>query len=162
MLGFLFGYIKDVICTATIALSLFVAGIVYGDAPIDIKFTYDIPTQVYEYEVGDKVEVNVTAENVGRPFMGVTFVAHGPEIEVKVFKNDEDGKVNCIYYNQEDYNKGEILTDDADVEGYIKKGYKIDATYRFTIPEDAEKGEYSISVSRFGVEKVFENVITVR
>ncbi len=160
MLKLVFGYIEEVICTTMIALSLFIAGIVYGDAPIDIKFTCDIPSQVYEYEVGDEVKIDVTAENVGRPFIGAIKVVHAPAIYVKVFMYDEDGKERYIYSNQFGYS--EIITDDADVEGYIKRGFKIEEEYHFTIPENAEKGEYSIRVSRFGVEKVFENMITVK
>lgn len=154
--------IKSDFIAIFVAISLFFAGIIYGDAPIDIKITYDIPSQVYEYEVGDEVEIDATVENVGRPFIGVIDVAHGPDIDVRVFKYDEDGKKTHIYNNRTPYNQGEIFTDNADVEGYVKKGYKIEETYQFIIPEDAEKGEYSISVSRFGVEKVFENVITVK
>ena len=64
-------YIYDLVWYITLfsqTIILFFAGFIYGDAPIDIKFTCEIPSMVYEYEVGDTVEIHATIENVGRPF----------------------------------------------------------------------------------------------
>ena len=52
------------------AIYLFFVGLVYGDEPIKIEYSYEIPSQVTVYETGDSVTVNISATNVGRPFEG--------------------------------------------------------------------------------------------
>ena len=62
-------YICDLVWYITLfsqTIILFFAGFIYGDAPIDIKFTCEIPSMVYEYEVGDTVEYKITYKNTSK------------------------------------------------------------------------------------------------
>ncbi|MBQ7294873.1 MAG: hypothetical protein IJW86_01640 [Clostridia bacterium] len=144
--------------TIMVAISLFFAGILYGDAPVNMKFTCEVPSQVYEYEAGDTIELMITSENVGRPFMGLIKV-HAPMVSVSVCLNDVTG---VEIYNNNFNQDSEIGNDEADREVFIEKGYTYEKNYTFTIPEDAPKGEYNVSVSQFGYSEVFEGLITVK
>lgn len=148
-------YIYDLVWYITLfsqTIILFFAGFIYGDAPIDIKFTCEIPSMVYEYEVGDTVEIHATIENVGRPFKAVK--ANAIDIAVYTVTDSE------IVTPYEEETKDELPWERT--EELIQKGFKSDAEFVFTIKENAPKGDYIVRVSAFGVEKTFEGLITVK
>ena len=134
-----------------ISIYLVFIGFVYGDAPINIKFTCEIPSTVYEYNVGDTVEIHATIENVGRPFKAVKANA----IDIAVYTVTDSKIVNP--YEEETLD--ELPWERT--EELIQKGFKSDAKFVFTIKENAPKGNYIVRVSAFGVEKTFEGLITV-
>ena len=135
-----------------ISIYLVFIGFIYGDAPIDIKFTCEIPSMVYEYEVGDTVEIHATIENVGRPFKAVK----ANTIDISVY-TITDNKIVTPYEEE--------TTDDLPwerPEELIQKNYKSDAGFVFTIKENAPKGDYFVRVSAFGVTETFEGLITIK
>ena len=148
-------YIHDLVWYITLfsqTIILFFAGFIYGDAPVDIKFTCEIPSTVYEYEVGDTVEIHATIENVGRPFKAVKANA----IDISVY-TIIDNKMVTPY---EEEAKDELPWERP--EELIQKNYKSDAEFVFTIKENAPKGDYIVRVSAFGVAKTFEGLISVK
>lgn len=150
---YIWDFIHIVISVVTTVV-IFFGGIFYGDAPVDMKFTCEVPSQVYEYEAGDTVELSVTSKNVGRPFMG-KIDPNYPTIDITVYLNaDEEKKI--YYFEPSD----EIM--DGYWEEFIMTGHIDKKTCTFTIPEDAPKGEYNVSVSQFGDREVFEGLITVK
>ena len=134
------------------ALTLFFVGLFYGDAPINIKFTCEIPSTVYEYNIGDTVEIHATIENVGRPFKAVKANA----IDIAVY-TVTDSEIVTPY-------EEEILDELPweRTEELIQKGFKSDAEFVFTIKENAPKGDYIVRVSAFGVTETFEGLITIK
>lgn len=134
------------------ALYLFFAGFIYGDAPINMKFTCDIPTEVYEYEAGDTFKVHVTSENVGRPFKAVTF----DSLDVYIYQVVGDKSVPL-----EDTDDDGFSLPWMPPEELIKKGYTSEGTFSFTVSENAPKGDYIIMVSQFGDREYFEGMVTI-
>ncbi len=143
---YLWDFIHIIISVVTTVI-VFFGGILYGDAPVDMKFTCELPSQVYEYEAGDMVELSVTSKNVGRPFMG-KIDPNYPTIDITVYLNaDEEMKIYC-------FEPSDIILDGY-WEEFIMTGHTDKKTCTFTISEDAPKGEYNVSVSQFGDSKVF-------
>lgn len=155
--------IKSSITAIVVTISLFFAGIVYGDTPIEMKITYDIPSQVYEYQVGDEVEIRITEENVGRPFKAKIDDDYGFDT-VKLYSSENKSEIYAISSDSD-------ISIDAFHYEYVKKGEKRETIIKVRIPEWADKGEYSLSV-RLNFEAVdceisndmvvFENVIIVK
>lgn len=135
-----------------ISIYLVFIGFVYGDAPINIKFTCEIPSTVYEYNIGDTVEIHATIENVGRPFKAVKADA----VDISVYTTT-DNKMVTPY---EEEAKDELPWERT--EELIQKGFKSDAEFVFTIKENAPKGDYFVRVSAFGVTETFEGLITIK
>lgn len=135
-----------------ISIYLVFIGFVYGDAPINIKFTCEIPSTVYEYNIGDTVEIHATIENVGRPFKAVK--ANAIDIAVYTVTDSE------IVTPYEEETLDELPWERT--EELIQKGFKSDAEFVFTIKENAPKGDYIVRVSAFGVTETFEGLITIK
>lgn len=155
--------IKSTITAVLIAISLFFTGIIYGDAPVEMKITYDIPSQIYEYEAGDEVEIKIIEENVGRSFKAKIEADYGFE-DIQLYSSETN---SFIYGKPSD--SGITLPGFRDQ--YVKKGDKRETVIKVTIPEWADKGEYNLKVRlRFlpydceldNDIVVFENVITVK
>ena len=151
----LFGsYIQDLVWHITAisqALVLFFGGIAYGNAPIDMKFTCDIPSAVYEYEACDTVHIHATAENIGRPFKEYSMES----IRFSVYRI-ENGEYISPYVPY----TGPIP--DGQCEYFVKHGDILENDFRFIIRDDAPKGTYTIKLISFGDEEVFENAITIK
>lgn len=139
-----------------IAVYLFFAGFIYGDEPVKLEFSYDIPSEVYVYEPGDSVEINVTVKNVGRPF------------EERIYYGATDYTV--IYLNTDEE---KIVRDPRTVgrpDAYAYRIFKHGKTETneifFTIPEDAQTGVYNMKAIYRGYcgshSQIFENVFEVK
>ena len=156
----LFGsYIQDLIWYITLfsqTIILFFAGFIYGDAPIDLKFTYDIPSAVYEYEASDIIQIHAATENVGRPFK---MEIHSESVlKVSIYKT-EDGVKQYPYA----FTSGDIGTDEYSTGYFVEKGETFEKDCYFKVREDAPKGVYTIEISSdFGDEEIFEDVITIK
>lgn len=134
------------------AIYLFFVGLVYGDEPIKIEYSYEIPSQVTVYETGDSVTVNISATNVGRPFEG-TKELH-KILDVVIYSTD-----GYVMYNRAWY-----PTDDSQTKyEIIKKGLFSEETYLVWIKDEAPKGFYNMSVKYYGADEyIFENVFEVK
>lgn len=139
-----------------IAIYLFFAGFIYGNAPKEIEFTCDIPSGVHEYVSGDKITVDVSAENVGRPFMWEPSTCR-PALYVEIYTM-VDGK--AVYIN--DVNDFEYDLDVNYPEELVKHGEISKDTYTFIVSENAPKGDYIVYVHCFGEVEKFEGLITVK
>lgn len=137
-----------------IAVYLFFAGFIYGDEPVKLEFSYDIPSEVYVYEPGDTVEINVTVKNVGRPFE-----------ETRRFWNTR----NICIYNSDDikltdiYRQDEYYTDDVDLWLFKRnesKNYKI----VFVIPDNVMSGSYDMTVTYKETEhtQTFKDIFQIK
>lgn len=137
-----------------IAVYLFFAGFIYGDEPVKLEFSYDIPSEVYVYEQGDTVEINVTVKNVGRPF------------EQRIsFSDAEDIRIyNVCDEEQKDIYTGDMSKTDA-LKFWIFKS-RVTKTYNvvFRIPENADRGVYNMTVRYRGIGEpiTFENVFEIK
>ncbi len=130
-----------------IAVYLFFAGFIYGDEPVKLEFSYDIPSEVCVYEPGDRVEINVTVKNVGRPFEERTYFSN--LINIKVF-NPKD---NTDIYNED------ILELPVDTVWLFKHNESKSFKVICTIPDNSSKGTYNLTIDYKTVqtfEKVFE------
>lgn len=156
----LFGpYIHDLVHYTTIfsqTIILFFAGFIYGDAPVDLKFTYDIPSAVYEYEAGDIIQIHTVAENVGRPFK---MEVHSERVlMVSIYKIENDVKVYAYGFTSDEFH-----TDEYSSGYFVEKGETFEKDFYFKVREDAPKGVYTIEISSdFGDEEIFEDVITIK
>lgn len=151
-------YVYDLVHYITIfsqTIILFFAGFIYGDAPIDLNFTYDIPSAVYEYEAGDIIKIHAVAENVGRPFK---MDVHSERVlMVSIYKIEDDVKV---YANVSTDNEH---TDEYSSGYFVEKGETFEKDFYFKVREDAPKGVYTIEISSdFGDKEIFENAITIK
>ncbi len=136
------------------AIYLFFAGFIYGDEPVKLEFSYDIPSGVYVYEQGDTVEINVTVKNVGRPF----------DNRISFYDTEDICIYNANDEEQKDIYSADMSKTDA-LKFWIFKS-RTDKTYNvvFCIPEKPDKGMYNMTVRyRDLVESVtFENVFEVK
>lgn len=155
----LFGpYHSDLVHYITIfsqTIILFFAGFIYGDAPVDLKFTCDIPSAVYEYEAGDIIQIHAVAENVGRPFK---MDVHSERVLlVSIYKIENDVKVYANVSTDTEH------TDEYSTGYFVEKGETFEKDFYFKVREDAPKGVYTIEISSdFGDEEIFEDVITIK
>ena len=134
---------------------LFFAGFIYGDAPIDLQFTYDIPSAVYEYEAGDIIKIHASAENVGRPFK---MDVHSERVlMVSIYKIENDVKVYANASTDTEH------TDEYSTGYFVEKGEIFEKDFYFKVREDAPTGAYTIEISSdFGDKEIFENAITIK
>ena len=139
------------------AIILFFAGFIYGDAPIDMKITCEIPSAVYEYEVGDIIDVFVKVENVGRPFKSEEYIKSENLIDIYIYHIDNGNKT--YLYTDEPF----IHTDEMGNKIFANNGYTIEQNYHIIVKENLPKGDYVIKVrSGFGFEEIFEGLITIK
>ncbi|MGN0469169.1 MAG: hypothetical protein ACI4GY_10640 [Acutalibacteraceae bacterium] len=134
-----------------IAIYLFFAGFIYGDAPRKMDFDCTVPSGVYEYEPGDKIQLHVKTENVGRPFKEVAF----DSLDVYIYQEIDGKRVTPYDIGYQDELPCEWP------EELIKNGYTYETTFTFTVSKNAPKGDYIISVSQFGESEEFEGLIKV-
>lgn len=134
-----------------IAIYLFFAGIIYGNAPKEMSFTCNVPSGVCEYEAGDKIELHIKTENVGRPFKAVTF----DSLDVYIYQEIDGKRVTPYDVGYRDDLPCEWT------EELIKTGYTYETTCTFTVSENAPKGIYNVSVSQFGESEIFEGLIEI-
>ena len=151
-------YVYDLVHYITIfsqTIILFFAGFIYGDAPVDLKFTCDIPSAVYEYEAGDIIQIHAVAENVGRPFK---MDVHSERVLlVSIYKIENDVKVYANVSTDTEH------TDEYSTGYFVEKGETFEKDFYFKVREDAPKGVYTIEISSdFGDEEIFEDVITIK
>lgn len=151
-------YVYDLVHYITIfsqTIILFFAGFIYGDAPIDLQFTYDIPSAVYEYEAGDIIKIHAVTENVGRPFK---MDVHSERVlMVSIYKIENDVKVYANASTDTEH------TDEYSTGYFVEKGETFEKDFYFKVREDAPKGVYTIEISSdFGDEEIFEDVITIK
>ena len=151
-------YVYDLVHYITIfsqTIILFFAGFIYGDAPIDLQFTYDIPSAVYEYEAGDIIKIHAVTENVGRPFK---MDVHSERVLlVSIYKIENDVKVYANASTDTEH------TDEYSTGYFVEKGETFEKDFYFKVREDAPKGVYTIEISSdFGDEEIFEDVITIK
>lgn len=135
-----------------IAIYLFFAGIIYGNAPKEMNFTCTVPSGVCEYEPGDKIELRITTENVSRPFKAVAF----DSLDVYIYQEIDGKRVTPYDIGYQD----ELDCDWP--EELIKTGYTYETTCTFTVSENAPKGDYIVSVSQFGETEEFEGLIKIK
>ena len=152
-------YIYDLVWYITLfsqTIILFFAGFIYGDAPIDLQFTYDIPSAVYEYEAGYIIKIHAVTENVGRPFK---MDVHSERVlKVSIYKT-EDGVKQYPYA----FTSGDIGTDEYSTGYFVEKGETFEKDFYFKVREDAPTGAYTIEISSdFGDKEIFENAITIK
>ena len=132
-----------------IAIYLFFAGFIYGDEPVKLEFTYDIPSEIYVYESGDKFEFEITVRNTGRPFKGLP-ISSNAGIEIYCENN---GERNVIFRPwNEPYTSTEML---------IKKGYSETIKIGFFLPDEIPEGSYSVDILYNGIMNTFENIFEV-
>lgn len=151
-------YVYDLVHYITIfsqTIILFFAGFIYGDAPIDLNFTYDIPSAVYEYEAGDIIKIHATAENVGRPFK---MDIHSERVlMVSIYKIENDVKVYANVSTDTEH------TDEYSTGYFVEKGETFEKDFYFKVRDDAPTGAYTIEISSdFGDKEIFENAITIK
>ena len=134
------------------AIYLFFVGLVYGDEPIKIEYSYEIPSLVTMYEAGDSVKIDISVTNVGRPFKG-TKELH-KILDVVIYSTD-----GYVIYNRDWY-----PTEDSETKyEIIKQGMFGEQTYTARITDEAPKGFYNMSVKYYGADKyIFENVFEVK
>ncbi len=132
-----------------IAIYLFFAGFIYGDEPVKLEFTYDIPSEIYIYEPGDAVEINLTVKNVGRPFKESTYFSN--LLSIKVF-NPED--------NTDIYNEDAVILPDETLWLFNHNEVKTFKVVCF-ISDDSTKGMYDLTVN-YKTEETFKNVFEVK
>lgn len=135
-----------------IAVYLFFAGFIYGDEPVKLEFSYDIPSEVYVYAPGDRVEINVTVKNVGRPF----------EQRIAFYDTEDICIYNSCDEEQNDIYTGDMSKTDALKFWIFKSRDKKTYNIVLCIPENAVAGTYNMTVRYKGIvepvtfEKVFE------
>ena len=134
-----------------IAIYLFFAGIVYGDEPVKLEFSYDIPSDVYIYEPGDKFELDITVKNVGRPFKGGLPMNNSTGIEIYQELGEE--KYTLFRPWKETYIAADTL---------VKKDYTETINTSFFLPKETPEGYYSVDIAYNGVIFTFENVFEVK
>lgn len=132
------------------SLYVFFAGIPYGDEPVTVDFT--ATTDKYEYQLGEKIIVDIEGENVGRPFIGEKR-GYNPNVS---FSKETDGKKVVLKTS------GEYCPAES-VFGIIKHGEKFhyygsDEWIAF----ESETGVYNMKVTVYGCTKVYENAIVVK
>lgn len=138
-----------------IAVYLFFAGLIYGEEPVKLEFSYDIPSEVYVYEPGDTIEINVTVKNVGRPF------------EERIFRGATNDTVIYLEKETEKF-VADISMGYPDAYDYrvFKHGETETYKLRFRISKDAPAGLYKMKAGYNGYfesySEIFENVFEVR
>lgn len=134
------------------AIYLFFVGLIYGDEPIKLEYSYDIPSQVTVYEAGDSVKIDISVTNVGRPFKG-TKELH-KILDVVIYSTD-----GYVIYNRDWY-----PTEDSETKyEIIKKGLFAEKKYSVRITNETPKGSYNMSVKYCGAEEhIFENIFEVK
>lgn len=120
-----------------IAAYLFLGGLAYGNEPPKVDITYQIKPITHIYESGDKIEIEVTTKNTGRPFTE-ELVSLEERNSTTVYIQTDSG----IYYLYDSLNQ-----DFSGAKGQyiIKCNQKQTYSITFTIPDDAPKGKYNIS-----------------
>ena len=136
------------------AIYLFFVGLVYGDEPIRIEYSYEIPSQVTMYEAGDSVKIDISVTNVGRPFKG--FDSFYDSIEIEAFCYDNDSSI--IVYDSKKMPSNNIIPNEI----ILKTGHTDFRGFMFFIPVDAPEKVYNIKVEYYGKEYTFENVFEVK
>lgn len=176
MISILFDDIKGVATSffrsTFIALSIFLTTMIYGE-DVKLNLSYEIPNEVYEYEAGDTVEFTIKCENTGKAFeTWFPCDDEGHWMEASVYQKDENGDFHRLYYTHA-FLEGQITSTDGFDGIFLNHGHIYEKTYSFVIPEDAPKGEYTITlrcyVYSFGHSEntgehteVFEGFITVK
>lgn len=145
-----------------IAIYLFFAGFIYGNAPKEIEFTCNVPSGVHEYAEGNEIVLDVASKNIGRPFKtDILYTSY--DIDIYQIVNGE--KISLIQRSDHNNSDDSISLPGYVVEPYerlIKSGQNFERTYTFIVSENAPKGDYIISVSQFGEIETFEGLITVK
>lgn len=118
-----------------VTVSIFLTTMIYGEN-VNLQFDCEIPNAVYEYEVGDTVELTATVKNNGKAF--------------ETYTDHTENWIKYTVYNSEFRLASKENYDDF-VEGlgyiFVSHGYEHKRTVSFVIPEDAPKGEYKITLS---------------
>ena len=147
--------IKSYVIEVLVVLYLFFGSLPYGDA-IDLKFTCETPSGVYEYEVGDKVNIHATLENVGRPFKAEVFTDNF--LRVSVYTTVDGVEIYPL----------EVPSSGSEIYDYyssylVKNGDILEKDFRFTVREGAPAGAYDVKISSdFGDEEIFEDMIIIK
>ncbi len=140
-----------------LSIALFFVGFIYKDTPIEIEYTVHINGT--EISAGDNIEIPLNGsltvaclcKNVGRPFEGETF--YTPRVSFYKYVNGE--KEYLHFWS--------ITVDAGPQPILIKNGETFDIFECFEINPDDEPapGVYSMEVSAYGCEQIFENVLKI-
>ena len=143
-----------------LSIVLFFVGLIYGDKPIEIEYTVEINgTEIsagdcVEVAAGEDIIVSCFCENVGRPFEGTSIYS----AKSNFYKIENGEKEYLTTYSG--IGLGEepqpILIKNGD------KFYAGDGNYFEPDVANPEPGVYTMEVSVYGCEKVFENVLVIK
>ena len=142
-----------------LSILLFFVGLIYGDKPIEIDYTVEINgTEIsagdsFEWPEGERsIRVYCHCENVGRPFEGEDI--YSPNVGFYRYVNGE-----------KEYLDFWSVSVDAVPQPVLVKGEETFTVFEYfeINPDDKpEPGAYSMEVSVYGCEKVFENVLVIK
>lgn len=134
-----------------LAVIVFFMAIPYGNAPKEIDMS--LKTGVYEFQGEEVFSLSASWENVGRPFLGES---HDDE-HFSIFRI-ENGERKYFSFGFDS-----VITDDESVPRIIETHYK--GGFRFfncsLRGDDIEPGAYSVAVTVYGCEKVFEDALII-
>ena len=146
--------IRNRIVAILMSLYVFLAGIPYGNEPAKVEYTVEIsmthhdPNKMYSY---DCCEVEVMAENVGRPF-----ITSNDEAPYVLFYRIVNGEKEYVHTDS-------VHNDMMPYDVIVKHGEvrRLWGNYIFGMMESYEPGEYIAEVHVNHSNKVYTETITL-
>lgn len=142
------------IIAVLMSLYVFIAGIPYGNAPAKVEYTVKIsmahhdPNNIYSF---DCCEVEVLAENVGRPF-----ITSNDEAPFVLFYRIVNGEKE--YVHTDSIHDAALPYDVIVKHGEVRR---LRDSYIFGMTESYEPGEYIVEVHVNHSDKVYTATITL-